>query len=174
MSLAAAHALYGAMMVACVIIVYVFPVFDLRGIGRFRRRIKEPHRDEMDFDAANAQRAIDDLKRAAQRAERLAVIPRADIVLLCVAGGVFGLMLTAGAGFLAPRWISEFYGVGTSDWAPWGETIIERGAQMFGALAAALIGLRMYLGLIGVAILGGATFFVLTAINYALDGRIGF
>lgn len=174
MTLAAAHMVYLMAAVACAIAVHVTPWLDLRGVGRIRRRLREPERDEADFEEFGEAREIERLRQAAARADRLAVMPRADLVFLTAAGGVLGLGLWAAAGFAGPRVITAMFEAAPARGAEGliGAPILERTAQIIGALCAAAIGLRVFRITLAIAALGGLAGAAYLCVQFALGRAV--
>lgn len=146
MTLAAAHLLYCLAAIATASVLWLSPRFDLRGVGRIRRRPRAAARDEHDFDDTTVDAELAALREAVRRTDRLYTAPRADVIVLITLCGAVGLLSWAAAGFVVPRAVSTFFT--PVDWAAddWiiGAPIVERLAQGVGAIAGAAIGLRLF------------------------------
>lgn len=137
----AVHAIYLILCLGLAVAVHIFSVFDLRGVGRVRRRAPLSE-DDAEFDRATQ------LWRAQAKAEALHVTPRADLQALTVGLILLGLILAASVGFLAPRilapWLS---GVAwdrlIADFTIGAPERLGRIAQLVGAVCFAAIALRM-------------------------------
>lgn len=173
MTLAAAHVLYVLVVILAAVAAHLTPALDLRGVGRARRAAPTVDAHEVDFDDEGVARELADLRAEAARARRLQVIPRADLLFLSVAGGVVGLSVWALAGFLGPRLISEAFGAQPLNapvgaWTSEGQSIMERGAQAIGAVAAVTIGLRVYQVTLALAAVSAACAVAVGAAYFAL------
>lgn len=141
---AAPNAAYVLYMFACLglfALVYLVSAFDLRGVGRVRRRRSELSADEAEYAEPSLGGA-----RTSARAEAILIIPRADLVVLTTLLALGGVALAGALGFLGPRLIDQFLGRGESwffvgSWT--GAAPLERVSQVAGGLCGALIGLRM-------------------------------
>lgn len=137
----AVHAIYLILCVALAAAAHTFSFFDMRGVGRVRRRAPLSA-DDAEFDRATQ------LWRAQAKAEALHVTPRADLQALTVGLILLGVILAASAGFLAPRILAPLLsGVSwdrvTSDFTVGAPERLGRIAQVIGAVCFAAIALRM-------------------------------
>lgn len=179
---AAPNAAYAAYILAClfaVLIVYLLPIFDFRGFGRIRRRRAETHVDEIDYDGASvlspaaARRAWSEERR---RAEALTVMPRGDLTLLVVLGGLGAVALGGVLGFLGPMLLDMALGARGGAWFEAGawraDAPLPRLAQLVGALAIGLVALRMLRVFVGVAALIALAAVAQLGVNYVLGRPI--
>lgn len=140
----APNAIYvGYMLVSLglLMVVYTRSAFDLRGVGKIRRRKPLMAADEADYED-------DDLERRADysRPEQIMIMPRADLTMLVAVFGALGVILGAAIGFAGPRIIDELYASRSAgDAFSWmASKPLERVAQITGAMCLGLIALRMF------------------------------
>ncbi len=171
MTTAAWLVLYMLAMTAAAIAVHLSPHCDLRGVGRLRRHAPTPARDEEDFDAGAVARELYALRRESAIRGRLEVVPRADVVVAITLGGAAGLLVWAFAGAAAPLLVANGVFAPVLD-APLGASLIERLAQVVGALAAVAIGVRLFRATLAIGVVAALLGFALLAAQIVMGGAL--
>lgn len=162
------YVLYILGALGVLLIVYAFPVFDMRGVGRVRRRRLGPVDDEGEFAAP----APGDMA-AVRRAEAISILPRADLTAVVTVLACAAVAVMATLGFLGPRLIDQMLGEGPvaplADWAWRAGAPLERVAQVAGALCFGLIAMRMLRPMLAFA----ALFLIAAGVNLAVNYVLG-
>ncbi len=156
----APNAVYVGYMLAALallLVVYTQSFFDLRGVGRVRRRPPPAAPDEAEYEE-------DELERGGRggRRDHLVVAPRADLTMVIAVFGALGVALGAALGFLGPRLIDMIYAdpdpAASATVFRWtADAPLERVSQVIGALSLGLVALRMirvFMALAAFAVIG--------------------
>lgn len=165
-----ANTVYVAYILGCLglfLLVYSLRMFDLRGVGRVRRRRPATVADEDEFAAPG-----DAEGPALSRSEAIMIIPRADLAATVTALTIASIALAAVVGFLGPRLIDQLMAPdGVAPLARWtwaAEAPLERVAQITGGLCFAMIALRLLRLLIAITALLVVTVGLYLAVNFIL------
>ncbi len=158
----AAYVLYMLGALALFALVHLVPAFDLRGVGRVRRRRPELVEDEAEFDDPGGP-------RTSQRPEAIMLIPRVDLAMLSTLLAAGGVALGFVGGFWGPIGLDLALALSPEPPVGWAATEpLARVAQLTGGLCGGLIALRALRLFMALAALVTIAVSAWVAANYVL------